>query len=299
MSNKSTAIIVTGSSGYVGTSLVPYLRKFYNVITLDLLMHPNTDHCMDIANPDISTILTSDYEYIIIHLAAARFDFGISASKYFKLNVESTKSFLDLLANFKVSHFIHYSSVAAIDGENIVFSDNLSCDDAYRSSKYLQSKIVQEFCCVHNIPLTSLLPSAIYSNDSNINTNIAKLQKLTSILPFIPYINVMKSLTSLSDLTMFTNHVITNKLYGPFITIDDPIQNVTCTIERFSKKKMFTIYIPFLFYILFIISFILTKLFRLSYLTPNRVVKLFTDTSYIQYHEQYNFKAYSDFLKTK
>ena len=181
----------------------------------------------------------------------------------------------------------------------IPFSKDLNCDDAYRTTKYAQSVLIEDFCRMRNIPLTSLLPSAIYSNDTNINTNIAKLQKLTSIIPFIPLINVSKSLTSLFDLTSFTNYVISNKLYGSFITIDDPIQTVTSTIERFSNKKMFIIYIPFLYHILYTLSLIFTYLFRLSYLTPNRVIKLFTDTSYREYHLNYNLKVYSSFLKLK
>ena len=299
MSNNSTVVIVSGSSGFVGTSLVPYFRKFYKVITFDLLKHPNTDYIIDISNPNISLLLSSDHKYIVIHLAAARFDFGITASEYNELNVKSTESFLEHLSNIEIVHFIHFSSVAAIEGEKIPFSNGLNCDDAYRATKYSQSIIVNDFCRIRNIPLTSLLPSAIYSNHTNINTNIAKLQKLTSIIPFIPLINVSKSLTSLLDLTRFTNYVISNKLCGSFITIDDPIQTVTSTIERFSNKKMFILYIPFLYHILYILSLIFTYLFRLSYLTPNRVIKLFTDTSYREYHTKYNLRVYSSFLKMK
>ncbi len=67
------------------------------MITFDLLKHPDTDYNIDISNPNITTLLSSDYKYIVIHLAAARFDFGITPSEYNQLNVKSTESFVKQL----------------------------------------------------------------------------------------------------------------------------------------------------------------------------------------------------------
>ena len=81
-------------------------------------------------------------EVIVVNLAA-RFDFGATPLEYYKSNVECHQSFTAALSKLKVKKFIHVSSVAALDGRNINFSEQLSCDDAYRATKYLQEALIE------------------------------------------------------------------------------------------------------------------------------------------------------------
>lgn len=98
---------MTGSSGYVGTFLLPMLKQNFAVTAIDRAQGKYTDIVSDIAADDLRDKLNSDEEYIVIHCAAARFDYGISADVYFEENVSKTTAFLKTLAGLKVSQLIH------------------------------------------------------------------------------------------------------------------------------------------------------------------------------------------------
>ena len=110
------------------------------------------------------------------------------------------KFFTNALTGMKVRKFVHISSVAALDGRHIPFSDELDCDDAYRATKYLQEKLVKSWCDDHNIELTILYPSAIFSDDPRSDTNIGKLQSYLNMSLLFQKSKVVKSLNLL---TMF------------------------------------------------------------------------------------------------
>ena len=127
----------------------------------------------------------------IINLAAARrFDYGCSPDHYYDRNVEATRKFLEALDGVEVEYFLHVSSVAAFDGEVITYSNDLGCDDAYPVTKYLQERLVVDYCENRNIPLCILYPSAIWTDQARHDTNIGKLQHVVRRLPVLPHIPV-------------------------------------------------------------------------------------------------------------
>ena len=289
-------ILLTGSSGLVAQKLLPLLNQHYNVYTIDRIPNKSTDIVSCITNENILNKIPRDKDFIIVHLAAARFDYGISPKFYYQENVNNTVLFLNNLKKLKISHFILYSSVAIIPGEYINFKENLSCDDAYRFTKYQQFREVQDFCSSYKIQFTNLMPSAIHTSQKRTDTNIAKLQKISVFLPFIPKINVVKSVTSLQHLSNFTLHLIDEGKIGSFLVIDYPSLTVSDIIQRFTKKKLLIIPFPFLHNILKFVAFLSTKILGFSFFTPNRVTKLFSDTSYENYKIKYNYDYYLKFL---
>ena len=156
-------ILVTGSSGYVASFLIPNISKHMKVFGIDISENMLTDLKCDIAEDSLKSSLfhLKEQKLTIINLAAARFDFGAVAEDYYNLNVLSHEKFLQSLRGFNVRKFIHVSSVAAFDG-NIRYSDKLNCDDAYRATKYLQEVKIQKWCSENNIELIILYPSAIF-----------------------------------------------------------------------------------------------------------------------------------------
>ncbi len=88
----------------------------------------------------------------MVNLAACRTDHDVTAKEYFESNVRKHETFLEMLSRFKVLHFIHLSSVAAIDGASMKFNDELNEDDAYRATKFLQSELIQRWCKKKKIP---------------------------------------------------------------------------------------------------------------------------------------------------
>lgn len=280
-------LLVTGSSGYVGSFLLPLLKKRYNVMAIDMVMGEHTDIASDIAADDLGDKLNSDEDYIVIHCAAARFDYGISASAYFEENVSKTKEFLKTLDALNVSQFIHISSVAAIDGEAIDYDDGLDCDNAYRVTKYLQQREVVDWCQRNKVPCDVVMPSAIYDDEPRGDTNIGKLQTITRFFPVLPKIEVKKSLTYLPKFCAFIEQRIGAPSGACFLTIEKPVRTVTQIMRDQAGRRIWAIHVPglkFGLYFLSLVSLGLAALLRREpMLTPSRVKKLFSDTSYATY----------------
>lgn len=280
-------VLITGSSGYVASDLIPHLKKETNVFGVDKRNSNYSDLEAGIESREFKDCMDQFYgeEMVVVNLAAARFDFGATAPDYHKLNVECHQKFLKVLSSLNVRKFIHVSSVAALDGRNIAYSETLDCDDAYRATKYLQEVAIQKWCDEHNVALTILYPSAIFSDDPRSDTNIGKLQSVSKLIPFIPKIEVIKSLTYLPFFSKFIIESVAGKIpCGKYLTIEKSSLTVSQMIQVISGRPTKLVNIPFLPEILKItakILYVLGLFGRVDLmLTPNRVVKLFSDTSY-------------------
>ena len=288
MKNYDIQIIVTGASGYVGEYLLPSLyKKYLNIVPVDLIKSKYVLKTSNICDKDLIDKLNIDTvkDTIIINLASARFDFGVKANDYLNSNVISQKIFLENIDSLNIIKFIHISSVAAIEGAKIQFNKNLNCDNAYRSTKYMQGELIKEWCIKKNIDYSILYPSAIFSNHARKDTNIGKLQNLSKFIPFVPAINVQKSLTYLPNFCNFIIQSTQNKRYiGEYLTIEKHVLTVSeiasCLITN--KTKVLTIpYLKFIMYALAYLLYIIGGFGMVDMkLTPNRVKKLFSDTQY-------------------
>jgi len=272
-------ILLTGSSGYVATHLTPLLGKD-DYIGVDLVKSTKTDIVMDIAN----YLPTFNFD-VIVNLAAARFDYGVSANKYFDQNVNAHISFLNNLIDNLPRLIIHVSSVASFDGKGIEFSSSLGCDDAYRSTKYIQEEVYQKWCNEHNVDLVVLYPSAIYDDTIRYDTNIGRIQRLAKILPFMPKIDVKKSLTYMPKFNDLIVRAISGEVAaGGYLTLDEPVKTVTETslgmMNNNTKAYKIPMLKPFMWLFSSVIEF-LSFVFRFKpFVTRNRIDKLFSDTSY-------------------
>ena len=284
---KKFKVIVIGSSGYVASDLIPRLQAKVSVCGIDQFFSEHTDIQVSIESAEFRDCLGrfDGEEIVIINLAAARFDFGATANDYFRLNVECHANFLESLEVYKIKKFIHISSVASLDGRNIQYSEELKCDDAYRSTKYLQEELIQNWCDDQGIELSILYPSAIFSRDPRSDTNIGKLQSVSKFLPFIPSIDVVKSLTFLPNLSRFIiDSVVGDIPAGKYLTIEKPSLTVSRMIQIISGRPIRLIRIPCFQFVMKTVAdflYVLGGFGKIDLkLTPNRVVKLFSDTSY-------------------
>ena len=297
-------VLVTGSSGFVGSCLVPSLEQCYVVLGIDRRPSESTSMVSELSevcfdDSDVSGPIK------VIHLAAARFDYGAAASKYKEENIDATRCFLNALDAFKIETFIHVSSVAAIDGAKIKYSKGLNCDDAYRATKFLQEQMIREWATRREIPLYILYPSAIFDHGQRWDTNIGKLQFVTRYIPFLPEIPSAKSLTFLPAFSEFILACVDARVSpGGYVTIERPVLSVTEILGALSYRSLPRLPIPGLRFLLTMLSgflWVMGGFGRIDYgLTPNRVKKLFSDTNYTSLPESldaelYNFQADSCF----
>jgi nucleoside-diphosphate-sugar epimerase len=282
--HRKKNILITGSSGFVGTYLSQILKEKFQVLGLDKVAGIHTSHLLNIEDDGALTTFDTGLDYIVIHCAAARFDYGINAKDYFQENVVNTGIFLRSLEALKVIQFIHIGSVAALDGEGIEYNEDLDCDNAYRSTKYLQQREVIDWCNQNKVPWDVAMPSAIYDDAPRSDTNIGKLQAITHIFPILPKIEVHKSITYLPKFCAFIEQRIGAPSGACFLTIEKPVRTVTQIMRDQADRKLWVIYVPGLKFGLFLLSWLslgsAALLRREPMLTPSRVTKLFSDTSY-------------------
>lgn len=127
--------IITGSSGFVGRNLTPYLRAV-NIITEDL----------HIRHIELPLVLAPAHS--IIHLAGKAHDLkSISQPEdYYKVNYELTKELYKAFLNSEVRKFVFVSSVkAAADSVEAVLSEDVEPrpETHYGKSKLLAEEFIQ------------------------------------------------------------------------------------------------------------------------------------------------------------
>jgi len=279
-------VVITGSSGFVASFLIPRLKeRGYNVFGIDKQEGPFTDLVLDIANTELRIFnIFSGAKFSIVNLAAERYDFGSSANKYFVENVTAHESFFSQ-QNLEACDFVvHLSSVAAIDGESISYSNLLNCDDAYRSTKFLQAEAVRRGCFDSDVSMVEVLPSAVYDLSPRTDTNIGVLDRVAKHLPVIPRIDIYKSLTNLGVLSDFIIYLLDGRVSGRYLAIDEPVKTVTQLLQERCRANARVVWVPGLPWFLYGLSVIALGLYHIFgidlKLFPNRVNKLFSDTSY-------------------
>ncbi len=171
-------VIVTGSSGFIGSALVKRLAKRFRVIGFDrdLPPHPPADAecvCIDLAD-DASVEAAFDRVRTgygrkiasVIHLAAF-FDLsGDADPRYEAVTVRGTGRLLDALQAFDVEQFVFSSTMLVHQptepGRPIDESAPLDASLPYRESKILTEALIREKR--GKIPAVLLRPAGIYDD---------------------------------------------------------------------------------------------------------------------------------------
>ncbi len=110
--HKANTILVTGSSGRIGSAIVESLRNDYTIIGLDINAGPYTTHIMDIRSTEIVNLIRKTD--IVIHTAALHAPhIGIhDDKKFWDVNVRGTENLLNACIKNQISRFIFASSTS-------------------------------------------------------------------------------------------------------------------------------------------------------------------------------------------
>jgi len=231
-------IIVTGSSGFIGTNFISS-TTLHQIIEVDLLIEK------------VSEINFSGVD-VVLHLAALVHQMkGAPESEYFKINRDLAYDVAIRAKEQGVKQFIFMSTVKVF-GESTTrkdaWSESSLCNpsDPYGKSKYeaellltgLQSEVFN--VAVVRSPL-------VYGIGVKANMyNLIKLIDRFSILPFAD-INNRRSIVYVGNLVSLLQHIITKQSSGIFIAGDEsPISTTTLTrlIAKSFPKKIYLVRIP-------------------------------------------------------
>ena len=112
-------ILVTGAAGFVAEHLIPALREEGNrVIGLDRKPAPSADCdsyiCCDLLDSEMINAVKGRQIDVVIHMAAARADWGVSDAEFLRDNVDATAALLRLCSGLALEKLLFVSSISVM-----------------------------------------------------------------------------------------------------------------------------------------------------------------------------------------
>jgi UDP-glucose 4-epimerase len=225
--NDRTTVLVTGSDGFIGRHLVPYLAaQGYKVIAASraaaAFEGPNI---VAVALPDLS--VPFDWQPMlqqcdaVVHLAGIAHTFA-DEDLYDRVNHRATEA-LALAAFRRNVHLVFISSIAAQSGS---FSDHeLTEDDLPRpNNAYGRSKLAAEQAVrATGVSFTILRPVVIYGDGEKGNfATVHKISRLPIPLPF-GALTAQRSVLSVQNFNSAVATALTNsRARGEIFIVSDP-----------------------------------------------------------------------------
>ena len=281
-------ILVTGSSGFVGKSLITKLKKIgYDVIGLDRKPGENTDMIQDISkkfkiNKPIETI---------IHLAARLEHERCSKKEFFSTNVDGTKNLLNI-AEENNSYFIHTSTTAVFGSPPCPIKETTSiCTNGYYAeSKWQSEKLFKDT----NIKYTIIRSTAILGEERlGIYEIIFKKLFENLTIPILGDGKNKISFVNVDDVNDFIIHLIKNPAYSKTINfggiIPGELNEIMKELKEYTKSSSRILHIPKSF--LGVLSFL--SRIKLLPLTPWQLSVMCKDNFYddtVLLSTGYNYK---------
>lgn len=217
-------ILITGSSGFVGSSLLYSLRNSHHqlcVVSRKLTLSDHATTLINVENIDANTDWQNALIDVdtVIHLAARVHVMHENAkdplAAFRAVNVEGTLNLANQASKAGVKRFIFVSSVK-VNGEStdanhsFVFSDEPNPQDAYGTSKLEAEEGLISIAKATGLEIVIIRPPLVYGKDVKANfSNMLKLVNLGLPLPF-GAINNKRSLIYVENLVSFITLCITH-----------------------------------------------------------------------------------------
>jgi len=230
-------ILVTGSSGYIGSSFVNHFIDKYNFTKFSLLKNPLNS--IDFENIDT-----------VLHCAAlVHQKIHHPYKEYVEVNVNYPVLLAKKAKENGAKQFIFISTIAVYGSENRLLKESTVCtpETPYGKSKLEAEKLLQELES-DTFRVSIIRPSMVYGKDAPGNMDLlVKLVKKVSFLPFGKIEN-RRSFVYIGNLCHLMDVLIQKQQRGVFLASDDNSLSTTRLIELISytlDKKIYLVKVPF------------------------------------------------------
>jgi nucleoside-diphosphate-sugar epimerase len=173
---------VTGSSGYIGSRLIPHLRSRGHVVR-GLDRAPNRSGVLpefvhgDLLDAGVGEAATRGID-TVVHLAAAKDDWGLTAEEYFRDNLHATRALIRAGRASGVKDWVFFSSVAVMGPsdtpltEQADFAPTIPYGESKAAAERLFHDLAREDPAVH---VVIVRPSGVFGPGNPENTNVFRL----------------------------------------------------------------------------------------------------------------------------
>ncbi len=237
---------LTGGSGFIGRFIIEKLLAYHYLTfirNLDL-EPPRFSGDFEYIKGDVCDLSTvkkfCDDLDIVIHLAAAHRDFGISDEEFYRVNLHGTKSLLESMSLNGVNRLIFYSSVAVYGLKNLPADEDTppQPENVYGASKLAAEKeIIKWVNELSERQAVIIRPSVVIGprNTANMFSLIDQIYKRRYLFNFGSGTNI-KSMAYVLNLVDFTLELLFNNFfskikYEVFNYVDYPQMSIRKTIE--------------------------------------------------------------------
>jgi nucleoside-diphosphate-sugar epimerase len=231
-------ILITGSSGFVGTNFIKNAPEI-NIAEVDLLVQKVSE--IDFTGVDS-----------VLHLAALVHQMkGAPEDQYFRINRDLAFEVAKRAKEQGVKQFV-LMSTAKVFGESTTgihaWNENSECDpqDAYGKSKWEAEKFIRSLED-DNFKVAVVRSPLVYG--AGVKGNMLNLIKLVDKFPILPLggIKNKRSLVYVGNLVALLQHIIKNQKSGVFIAGDRSALSTSDLVRLIGKgfnKRVYLMKIP-------------------------------------------------------
>ncbi len=231
-------LLLTGSSGFVGTYFINKYKDKYDVQTFSFLK--DGFEALHVKGVDV-----------VFHLSALVHQMGgAHREEYERVNVTQTVELAKKAKRNGVRQFVFMSTVKVYGEENDVpYTEMTTCkpEDAYGKSKLKAEKELQKLED-ENFIVSIVRTPIVYGY--GVKANIKNLISLVKKIPVLPFgkINNKRSMVYVGNLCFIVDAIIKQQKQGVFLVADTEALSTTRLIELIADalgKKVYLVRVPF------------------------------------------------------
>ena len=241
--------LLTGSAGYIGSALLDALNGSpdlggSSVVCVDRVAH-RVPAGVRLIEADLldqeaygPTLETVD---CVLHLAAAKGDWGISRDDYFRDNLAATRALISVGRRSAVRRWIFFSTVSVLGPSGVPLSEDADPNpiNAYGESKLACEKLFHDLAisdpeCV----ILIIRPSVVFGPENPRNTNIFRLIDAIYRRRFVMIGDgaVQKTTSYIDNLVAATRFLLNRDRFDPGVHVyhyvDEPVMSTELLVSE-------------------------------------------------------------------